>query len=125
MLLSDKIYDMTVSYCYLHNGIPLNDVYRQLFQDDLIHTPIHFGARGQFVVSEKLILSQPRSLYLQIINLLDKSSNPIEGFVIERFHRIIFDKEYKQNKNSQVHNLFVILNDFFGKQNHITESKKI
>ena len=98
MFLSDKIYDITVSYCYLHHGIPLYDIYRQLFKDDFIHTPIQFGAGGQFVVSKKLILSQPRSLYLQIINLLDKSSNPIEGYVIERFHRIILDKEYKQKQ---------------------------
>lgn len=98
MFLSDNIYDITVSNCYLHHGIPLNDVYRQLFHDDFTDTPIQFGAGGQFVVSKKLILSQPRSLYLQIINLLDSSSNPIEGFVIERFHRIILDNEYKKKQ---------------------------
>ena len=98
MFLSDRILDITVSCCNFHAGIPLYDVYRQLFQDDFIHTPIQFGAGGQFAVSKKLILSQPRSLYLQIINLLDKSSNPIEGFVIERFHRIILDKEYKKKQ---------------------------
>jgi hypothetical protein len=98
MFLSDRILDITISFCNHHHGIPLLNVYKHLFQDNYIDTPIQFGAGGQFAVSKKLILSQPRSLYLQIVKLLDKSSNPIEGFVIERFHKIILDKKYKQRQ---------------------------
>jgi hypothetical protein len=98
MFLSDRILDITISFCNHHHGIPLLNVYKHLFQDNYIDTPIQFGTGGQFAVSKKLILSQPRSLYLQIVKLLDKSSNPIEGFVIERFHKIILDKKYKQRQ---------------------------
>lgn len=101
MFLSDLIIDATISNCKYHDGIPLQSVYQQLFRDNFIDTPIQFGAGGQFVVSKKLILSQPRSFYLQIINLLNKSINPIEGFVIERFHRIIFDKQYKKSQEDK------------------------
>jgi hypothetical protein len=98
MFLSDYIISATISNCRCHNNIPLQNVYNQLFTDNHTDTPIHFGAGGQFIVSKRFILSQPRCFYLKIVNLLNKSINPIEGFVIERFHRIIFDKRYKERQ---------------------------
>ena len=49
-----------------------------------------FGAGAQFVVSKKLILKKPKSFYLKIIKLLENSKNPFEGYVKERFHKLIF-----------------------------------
>ena len=49
-----------------------------------------FGQGGQFIVSKKIILSKPKEFYLKIIKLLDYSINPIEGHIIERFHKLIF-----------------------------------
>ena len=39
---------------------------------------------------KKKILQRPKEFYLKIVEMLDKDINPIEGFVIERFHKIIF-----------------------------------
>ena len=49
-----------------------------------------FGAGAQFIVSKKQILKRPKEFYLKIVEMLQYSINPIEGFVIERFHKLIF-----------------------------------
>ncbi len=50
-----------------------------------------FGAGAQFIVSKKNILQRPKEFYLKIIEMLENDINPIEGFVIERFHKLIFN----------------------------------
>jgi hypothetical protein len=50
-----------------------------------------FGAGAQFIVSKKNILKRPKSFYLKIIEILQHDINPIEGFVIERFHKLVFE----------------------------------
>jgi len=50
-----------------------------------------FGAGAQFIVSKKCILNKPKVFYSKIVEMLQNDINPIEGFVIERFHKIIFD----------------------------------
>ena len=50
-----------------------------------------FGAGAQFIVSKKNILQRPKNFYLKIIVMLENNINPIEGFVIERFHNLIFN----------------------------------
>jgi len=50
-----------------------------------------FGAGAQFIVSKNQILKRPKEFYLKIIKLLEYSKNPIEGYVIERFHQFIFN----------------------------------
>jgi hypothetical protein len=49
-----------------------------------------FGAGGQFIVSKTQILKRPKDFYLQIVKMLENDINPIEGYVIERFHSLIF-----------------------------------
>jgi len=34
-----------------------------------------------------------KHLFVKIIELLQTNINPIEGYVIERFHKLIFDEE--------------------------------
>ena len=49
-----------------------------------------FGAGAQFIVSKKRILHKSKAFYSKIVKMLDTNINPIEGFVIERFHELIF-----------------------------------
>ena len=50
-----------------------------------------FGGGAQFIVSKSNILKKPKSFYLKIVQMLENDINPIEGFVIERFHKLIFE----------------------------------
>ena len=72
--------------CSYHPNLPLIRVYDQLFNDKNHNINIEFGAGAQFIVSKKKILSNPISMYKNIIDILSYDKNPIEGFVIERFH---------------------------------------
>jgi hypothetical protein len=51
-----------------------------------------YGGGAQFIVSKERILAWPQDFYLKIIKLLDYDVNPIEGYVIERFHSLFFGK---------------------------------
>jgi hypothetical protein len=90
--------------CYL-NGCPahagLQDtmkiIYEELFGKEIHTNPIKFTSGAQFMVSKKLILKHSRDFYHKIIKFLDYSVNPIEGFVIERFHHLILLDEAVQN----------------------------
>jgi hypothetical protein len=66
------------------------DVYFNLFNIKSFDHAFRFGAGAQFVVSNEVILRRPRTFYLKIVEMLEKSVNPIEGFVIERLHPLIF-----------------------------------
>lgn len=77
--------------CKHHKEIPMRTVYKKVFgnkkepEGDFI-----FGAGAQFMVSKEQIYKHPPEFYLNIIKILDYSINPIEGFVIERLHGLIF-----------------------------------
>jgi len=88
--LSENILDCNLSGCPHHVGLPMADVYFKIFNMSLTDYAFRFGAGAQFVVSKEVIMSRPRSFYLKIVEMLEKSVNPIEGFVIERLHAIIF-----------------------------------
>ena len=49
-----------------------------------------FGSGAQFIVSKSNILSRSRDFYKRIIDMLSYNSNPIEGHIIERFHKLVF-----------------------------------
>jgi hypothetical protein len=90
--LSDKIRKCSLYYCVEHPGLPLQQVYNHLFPESPQPSLFEFtfGAGAQFVVSKERIRRRPRDFYLKVIQLLEKEKNPIEGFVIERFHGLIF-----------------------------------
>ena len=88
--LTKNILKCNLSGCSHHHGLPLIDVYEKLFNKKKDKMDFIFGAGAQFIVSKKQILERPRDFYLKIINLLNNNINPIEGFVIERFHKLIF-----------------------------------
>jgi hypothetical protein len=94
--LSENIIKSNISGCFSHPNLPLIDVYEKLFniKNYLIlkknNIEFTFGAGAQFIVSKKNILKRLKEFYNNIIKLLEYDVNPIEGFVIERFHKIIF-----------------------------------
>lgn len=88
--ISEKVLPCNLSGCRYHIGLPLVKVYKQLFDSDTKDLKFEFGAGAQFIVSKETIHRRPREFYLKIVKLLEHSINPIEGFVIERFHKLIF-----------------------------------
>jgi hypothetical protein len=79
-----------LSGCKHHADLPLIDTYEKIFGERKEDMEFKFGAGAQFIVSKKAILKRPKSFYEKIVEMLEYDINPIEGFVIERFHKIIF-----------------------------------
>lgn len=71
--------------------LPLIEVYERLFNERKTSMDITFGSGAQFIVSKDTILRRPRDFYKNIVKMLEYNVNPVEGFVIERFHKIIFE----------------------------------
>ena len=89
--LSEQIIDCNLSGCIHHPGLPLIETYEKIFGERNENMAFKFGAGAQFIVSKKKILQRPKEFYLKIIEMLNKDINPIEGFAIERFHKLIFN----------------------------------
>lgn len=89
--LSSRILRCNLIDCQYHKNLPLYQTYQYLFGESRNDLHYLFGAGGQFIVHKIEILRHPKEFYLKIVNLLSYSVNPIEGFVIERFHAIIFN----------------------------------
>jgi hypothetical protein len=82
--------DCNLSGCCRHPGIPLKEVYETIFKKKKEELPFTFGPGAQFIVSKQTILKKPKTFYSDIVKLLEYGINPIEGYVIERFHKLIF-----------------------------------
>jgi hypothetical protein len=104
--LSDKIFNCSINGCIHHKGLPLIETYFNLFncQPDK-NLMFLFGAGAQFIVSKEQIHKRPRDFYLKIVNILEYSINPIEGFVIERFHGLIFNDKILINQEYNDQNI--------------------
>jgi hypothetical protein len=94
--ISEKIFDCKLSLCKHHIELQpfLFKTFNYLFDESRNITTdltFKFGAGAQFIVSKKNILKRPKEFYLKIINLLNYNINPIEGFIIERFHNLILN----------------------------------
>lgn len=90
-LLSRYHVKCNITGCKFHPNLPLKNVYEYLYGSKIDNLPFTFGTGGQFIVSKEKILKNPKSFYEKIIKLLDYDINPIEGFVIERFHPLFFN----------------------------------
>jgi len=88
--LSETILDCNLSGCQAHGSLPLIDIYEQLFNERKEEMQFKFGAGAQFIVSKKCILNKSKEFYSKIVDILKKETHPVEGFVIERFHQLIF-----------------------------------
>ena len=93
--LTKSVLTITLDHCPYHAGrLPLAEVYEKVFdikRKDSTLQRFQFGGGAQFIVSKQNILKRPKSFYLNIVKLLEYDINPIEGFVIERFHGIILE----------------------------------
>jgi len=89
--LSENIISCNLTGCFYDESLPLKETYEKLFDERKENLEFQFGAGAQFIVSKKKILQRPKEFYLKIIEMLEKDICPMEGFVIERFHKIIFN----------------------------------
>jgi hypothetical protein len=89
--LSEMIDECNLSGCKYHSGLPLKEVYEKIFNEKIESKEFIFGRGAQFIVSKAKILQRPQSFYLNIIELLQHDISPIEGYVVERFHQMIFE----------------------------------
>jgi len=89
--LSENMIDCNLDGCIHHPGLPLINIYEKLFNERKNNMKFVFACGGQFIVSKKKILQRPKEFYLKIVEMLENEINPIEGYVIERFHKLIFD----------------------------------
>ena len=89
-IVSEEIFNTNTTDCPYHIGLPLGDVYERLFDEKIPNMEYEFGSGAQFIVSNSTIKRHPREFYLEIIRMLEYDANPVEGYVIERFHTLIF-----------------------------------
>ena len=106
-----------------YDYLPMVDVYNNLFSNKIIiktkkNNPFEledlkgpifeFGAGAQFIVSKKQIKKKPISFYKRIHNIFEKpinefngikytAINPLEGYIIERLWKYIFEDENNHN----------------------------
>ena len=82
-------------YSYWHKlpsipkKLPLK-IYRRLFKRNPTQPIVKYGTGAQFMVSKDAILKHPKAFYQSIVDMLSVSNNPIEGYIMERFHGLIF-----------------------------------
>jgi hypothetical protein len=83
-----------ISHCKYHpEPLPMKQIYKKVFNKNAFpYMKFKFVQGAQFIVSKKQILKRPKAFYLNIVKLLEKEINPIEGFIIERFHKLILCK---------------------------------
>jgi len=96
---SEGILYCNLSGCQNHTDLPLIDVYEKLFNERKNELFFIYGMGAQFIVYKKNILNRPKEFYNKIVELLQYDINPIEGFVIERFHPLIFDIDFDIHYN--------------------------
>lgn len=88
--LSERVEYCSLSGCRFHSGLNLKETYKIIFGKDGENNNFQFSPGAQFIVSRDQILKRPKEFYLKIIKLLEYDVNPIEGYVVERFHKLIF-----------------------------------
>ena len=110
--LSEKILPCNLTNCSFHLNLPLSESYEKLFGEKK-ELNFNFGAGAQFIVSKTQILKRPKKFYEKIVQMLEYSVNPIEGFVIERFHGLIFENSHinplniQKKKNKKIKNKLI------------------
>ena len=91
-VLSNRVY--AINLCYDPTDFSLHrlliDTYKRVFAVSKTSHEFTFGAGAQFIVSREAIRSRPKSFYENLLQIMDYSVNPPEGFALERFWTIIF-----------------------------------
>ena len=89
--LSEYMAITNLSGCSHHAGLPLIETYEKIFNERKTSMEIVFGIGAQFIVSKTAILKKSKDFYSNIVEILQYDKNPLEGYVVERLHRIIFE----------------------------------
>ena len=89
--LSEWIISCNIKGWIHHPGLPLIETYEKIFGEKKDNNNFLFGAGAQFIVSKKKILQRPKEFYLNIIKIIENEMYPMTPWVIERFHKLIFD----------------------------------
>jgi hypothetical protein len=93
--LSETLNNCSLEECHFSlKPLPLREVYGKLFGERTDKFPFIFGGGGQFIVSKDAIRKRSREFYMKIVEMLQNEIDPIEGYVIERFHPLIFNGMY-------------------------------
>ena len=106
--ISDIFLGYDIFYPDLNCHLDFKNAYEEIFHEipskELMEKRFPFGSGAQFIVSKSNILSRSRDFYKRIIHMLSYSSNPIQGHIIERFHKIILspDKDYHCTFNDPI-----------------------
>jgi len=92
--LSENYYDTYVFDCPHHSCLPMRIVYNKVFGCNMLENKkMSFASGAQFIVSKRRILKRPREFYKNIIEILEYSVKPVEGWAIERLQNEIFNSE--------------------------------
>jgi hypothetical protein len=92
-LITDKVIIQNIMYDNYDERLPLKRVFKYLYGDiDPTEVFVEFGPGALFIVSKQAILSNSRDFYKKIVDILGKENCPVEGYSIERFHKMIFTK---------------------------------
>jgi hypothetical protein len=89
--LSEGISSCNIKGCTHDSGLPLIETYEKIFGKKKDNNDFIFGVGAQFIVSRKKILQKPKEFYSNIVKILETNIKPIEAYVMERFHKLIFD----------------------------------
>lgn len=76
-----------------HPGLKIDTFYKELFACDNAPEIYNFGAGAQFKVAKEVILKHPKYFYSFLLNIISKTINPVEDFILERLWAYIFDGE--------------------------------
>lgn len=88
--MCNRAFCCNLSGCKFHQNLPLADVYEYLFEKRKEKMAFTFYRGAQFIISKERIRKRPKSFYEKIVNLLNKEVDPVEGYVMERFHQFVF-----------------------------------
>ena len=88
--MSERIVQCNLTGCHYHGNLPLIDIYEKIFGERKTEMPFEFGAGAQFIVSKDRIRERPREFYRKVYELLQHETTPTDGFIIERFQKLIF-----------------------------------
>jgi hypothetical protein len=83
-----------INLCYDPTDFSLHplliNTYQRVFGVSKTNHEFTFGAGAQFIVSRDAIRSRPKSFYENLLNIMEYTVHPPEGFALERFWTIIF-----------------------------------
>lgn len=97
--ISEWIIDCKLSGCIYDPTLPLKKVYEKIFNEKKETLNFKFGAGAQFIVSKDKIRRRTKKFYYKLLKMLDYDIAPKEGWVLERFWKLIFSPAAPETKN--------------------------